>query len=166
MKTQNLSSDQIHQYFNVHVRYEVQMLLHVTSGVLEKIQVPQMLMHAPIESYAIHLRNIITFLYPSTVRDSDICAKDFFVDSETWSKIRPPLSDSLEKAKRRADKEVGHLTTARISGSPDEKQWDVKNLTGEIFPIMRFFVESADRVKLRGSLDELDTYFSQIKPLL
>ena len=154
------------EYFSEHVRYEVQMLLHVTSAILVKIQTLEMLKHVAIESYAIHLRNLITFLYPSSVRDSDVCAKDFFIDPERWSQIRPTLSESLDKAKKRADKEVGHLTTARLSGSPEEKTWDVRSLSGEIFPLMLLFVESADKVKLRDSFDELVTYFSKIKPLL
>lgn len=166
MKTQDLTTDQLLEYFNEHVRYEVQMLLHVTSGILVNMQISQMLMHAPIESYAIHLRNIITFLYPSSYRDSDVRAADFFIDEHTWSSIRPPLSELLDKAKIRADREIGHLTTARISGTPEEKKWDVKSLTREIFPLMLLFVKSADKVELGDSFGELVTYFSKVEPLL
>ncbi|MDP3763132.1 MAG: hypothetical protein Q8Q92_00520 [bacterium] len=165
MKTKNLSNQQLFEYFAEHVRYEVQMLLNATSGILQQLKVPQGLQHMPIESYAIHLRNLITFLYPSSSRDTDVCAKDFFKREEAWEKIRPELSEVLVKAKIRADKEVGHLTTSRQSGTPKDKEWDVKNLTGELMPLFNLFCESADKVKLKSSIDELLTFHSRIKAL-
>lgn len=163
MKTKDLSEQQLFEYFAEHVRYEVQMLLNVTSAILQQIQVPQGLQHAPVESYAIHLRNLITFLYPSSSRDTDVCAKDFFFKEETWEKIRPKLSETLTKAKIRADTEVGHLTIFRQNGTPKSKKWEVENLTDELMPSIRLFCESADKVKLMFLIDELLKFHSHIQ---
>jgi len=165
MKTKDLSEQQLSEYFAEHVRYEVQMLLNVTSAILQQLQVPQGLQHAPVESYAIHLRNLITFLYPSSSRDTDVCAKDFFIKEETWDKIRPRLSETLIKAKIRADKEVGHLTTSRQNGTPKGKEWDVKNLTEELMPLIYLYCESADKVRLGSLIDELLAFHSRVKAL-
>ena len=130
MKTKDLSEIQLHKYFDEHVRYEVQMLLNATGAILKQTPISQELQYMPIESYAIHLRNIITFLYPFSRRDTDVCANDFFIDKSSWLEVRPKISEILKTAKDRADKEVGHLTTSRLSGTPEKKKWNVKAMTG------------------------------------
>ena len=165
LKTKDFSEQQLLDYFTEHVRYEVQMLLNATSGILQKLKVPQGLQHMAVESYAMHLRNLITFLYPSSLRDTDIYAKDFFIEEETWKKVRPELSETLVKAKIRADREVGHLTIFRQNGTPTGKEWDVKNLTGELMPLINLCCESADKVKLKSLIDDCLTFHSQIKTL-
>jgi len=165
MNTKDLSEHELSEYFAEHIRYEVQMMLNATSGILQQLQVPQGLQHMPVESYAIHLRNLITFLYPSSSRDTDVCARDFFVEERSWEKIRPRLSDTLASAKIRADKEVGHLTTSRISGITSDKKWDIKGLTEELMPLITFFCKSADKVILGSSIEDLLTFHTQIKSL-
>lgn len=162
MKTKDFSDQQFLEYFSEHIRYEIQMLLSVTNGILQKFVVPQGLQHAPVESYAVHLRNMINFFFPPSSRDTDVCAKDFFINEETWEKVRPQLSETLAIAKIRADKEVGHLTTSRLSGTPKGKEWDVKNLTGELMPLFIFFCQSADKLKLEPLISDLLGFYSKI----
>ena len=163
MKTKDLTIEQLHQYFMEHIRYEIQMLLNATSAIRQSLPVPRGVEHMPVESYAIHLRNLITFLYPPhPPRDSDVCAKDFFVKENTWAEIRPVLDESLENARIRANKEIGHLTTLRQSGTPESKQWDVKKLSAELLPLIKLFAESADKVKIDSDLEDLLAYHSKI----
>ena len=83
------------------------------------------------EAFALHLRNLIVFLYQDQfpLKTDDVSAHHFLASPapyEEWLRIRPKLSDTLARAKTRADKELAHLTTARLSGTPKEKEWDVR----------------------------------------
>lgn len=132
-------------YFTEHIRYEMQQLINATDAITRQLPVHNGLQHMIVESFAIHLRNLITFLYPYSKRENDVCAEDFFIDLNTWHKLRPRISTILEHAKSRADKEVGHLTTLRQFGTPE---WKVILLTDEVMPILKLFCEAADKVRL------------------
>lgn len=155
MKTKDLSNEQLRIYFAEHVRYEMQMLIRYSWAIEQGIQTHPAIKHAPVEAYAIHLRNLITFLYPHAPHSDDVCAKDFFTNDALWEKIRPELGSLLKMAKKRADKEVGHLTTARQSGTPRGKEWNVANLTAELMPKVVFFCQSANRIALKKDIEPL-----------
>ena len=79
-----------------------------------------------VELFGLHLRNLITFLYPTrNQQDTDVYARDYFSDKGEWERIAPPLSATLDTARRRANKELGHLTTERIDGFQDRKKWGI-----------------------------------------
>lgn len=162
MKTKDLNEEQLYEYFAEHFRYEVVMLLHATRGIRQKLSIAKGFEYMPVESFAIHLRNLINFLYPYAPHDDDVCAKDFFIREENWEEIRPVLSEVLKIAKKRADKEVGHLTTLRQAGTPESKVWDVDGLTAELMPLIDFFCKSADKVKRDLDVKHLLAYYSQI----
>lgn len=52
-----------------------------------------------IEAFVLHLRNLIAFLHPQMVKPDDIIAGDFFQDPNAWEQIRPPISNTIEKAR-------------------------------------------------------------------
>lgn len=146
-KTKDLTNEELQAYFGEHILYEIQHLPNTAGAILLKLSVPNGLQFVVVEAFAIHLRNLVCFFYPYKPQDTDVCAKDFFANEETWGKICPAESDLLKQARVRANKEVGHLTTARKNGTPDNKAWDVKGLTGELFPIVQLFVSSADKIE-------------------
>lgn len=160
MKTSELNDVQLLNYFCEHVRYEIKILLNVTLAINKKLMVPIGLESTPVESFAIHLRNLITFLYPYKKRDNDVCATDFFLAKESWERVRPDLNSVLKVAKARADKEVGHLTTLRQAGTPETKAWDVIKLSAEIMPIVKLFCDSADKVNLDLHFKPIWEYYS------
>lgn len=159
MKATSLNNEELRLYFLEHVRYEVQLLMNAVIAIDQKMQVPTGLECMIVESFSIHLRNLITFLYPYTFRSNDVCAKNFFLRAGTWEGVRPELSNTLKQAKTRADVEVGHLTTLRKNGTPDNKTWDVKGLAMEIFPIFKLFCESADKVSLYSDIAKLQSHY-------
>lgn len=160
-----LSAEQLSEYFCEHVRYEIQLLLNATVAIDQKMTVPAGLEFMPVESFAIHLRNLVTFFYPNNPRPTDVSAKNFFIDENSWLDVRPVLCESLKIAKTRADVEVGHLTTYRKNGTPDSKAWDVKGLTAELVPIIVIFAESADKVKLDTVIGSLLSHYSYVMKL-
>ncbi len=93
------------------------------------------------EIFVVHLRNVIDFFYPGPGKpwSTDVVAADF-CGSGMW---QPTTSVTLKDAHQRADKELAHLTTARIPGSPSGKEWDSIGLSAELRTVMRCFVKKA-----------------------
>jgi hypothetical protein len=91
-----------------------------------------------------HLRNLIDFLFNLTPGDTDVAAVDFCAPGG-WN---PVITQTLSDAKRRVNKELAHLTTDRISGSPLRKQWDFTGLARALRPLVLDFVAKADPGKL------------------
>lgn len=108
----------------------------------------QTIKNALIESFAIHTRNLIDFLYPRSYNHDDIIAQDFFNNPMEWKRRRGQLSKNLREARERADKEIAHLTQGRISGTPRRKFWDITKVGNEIKEKISIFIEDADRNRL------------------
>ncbi len=142
-------------YSAEHLAYEFDMFLwlaDVCGNPLVRLGAPSSadgthLGNALIESFVVHLRNVIDFLYLDRPKPTDVVAGHFF-DPNVWHGLRPPISSTLEAARVRANKEIAHLTTDRITGSPPEKAWDFKGLAVEIKPSMRLFAERALATRL------------------
>lgn len=97
-----------------------------------------------IESFMAHLRNLVEFLFTLKPGDTDVTAVDFCAPG-AWN---PVITQTLSDARRRVNKELAHLTTERISGSPLRKQWDFTRLAQELRSHLQDFVVRADSAKL------------------
>jgi hypothetical protein len=105
------------------------------------------LRNAVIEDFVIHLRNLIDFLYLDRPQPTDVVAADFFA-ARRWESLRPPITNSLEAARVRANKELAHLTSHRIAGAPPEKAWESQSLAAEIRPLLQRVVSNAESTRL------------------
>jgi len=145
-----------------HVEYEFDMLLWLGAVLSKPRRIDGLraeatrLNNSLIEAFAVHARNVIEFLYPDTVRSTDVIAADFF-ETDAWVELRPAISATLKLARVRANKEIAHLTTNRISGNPPEKSWNVASLMTELRPLMRLF---ATKARLARSSPELTSLFA------
>jgi len=63
---------------------------------------------ALLESFGIHLRNLIDFFYTSRLKPDDVIAEDF---CPGWSET---ISGTLKAAKEGANKEISHLTLCKL----------------------------------------------------
>ena len=133
-------------YSDEHVSYEFDMFLWsarlCASGA--QLQAPSppdatRLNNVLVEGFVVHLRNVIDFLYLERPQATDVVAADFCATG-AW---QPTISETLEAARVRANKEIAHLTTARIAGAPPAKGWDFAGLAAELHPPMRLFVSKA-----------------------
>ena len=148
----HLTDKELLNYSHEHLLYEIKMFTGVSKINTENFSGgdKQFITNVVLESFAIHLRNLINFLYPiNPVRDTDVVAKYFFANQDDWGKICPILSKTLEKARTRANKEVGHLTVERIAGTNNlDKAWKIGGLVDEVIPIIKLFSKHADENKL------------------
>ena len=136
-------------YSDEHLFYECDMFLWLARvcGQGTKLGAPSAadatrMSNVLIEGFVVHLRNVIGFLYLDNPKKTDVVAADFCTTG-TWVAARPAISATLESARIRANKEIAHLTTDRITGSPPAKAWGFAALAVEIRPILQLVVNHA-----------------------
>lgn len=148
--SQTFNDSDLLAYSGEHVAYEIWMFFSLArllgEGQIE-ITAPtdadaRLLYNALIEAFVLHLRNLIDFIYEGKRWETDIVASDFFPPGE-WTRLRGDITPVLIKAAERANKEIAHLTTARIASTPPEKSWDFQSLAIEIRPLLRRMVDNA-----------------------
>lgn len=131
------------------------MLHSVANGLASGIAGKGPLHNALIESFVIHVRALIDFLYPNGPKADAVIAADFFKTQKEWEKLRPDQSEILTKAKRRAHKEVAHLSYDRQKVTPEEKRWNFLQITREIQEVMQIFLANINKNILGSSWEKL-----------
>src|SRR6266545_7176717 len=116
------SVDELREASN-HLHYEIWMLTSLANSIASGIAGQGPVANALLESFVIHVRAVMDFLYADKPKRGDVIAEDFFDSPEQWRKTRPLLSELLCQAKRRAGKEVAQLTHARLAVMPETKPW-------------------------------------------
>jgi hypothetical protein len=129
------------QEASTHLRYEVTMLTTLANGIASGVAGQGAIANALLESFVTHVRNSIDFLYADNPKPDDVIAEDFFGAPEQWKQHRPALSQALLQAKRRAGKEVAHLTYARLAVAPEAKPWPFMQIAREVADLIKLFVE-------------------------
>jgi len=110
--------------------------------------------NALLESFTIHVRALIGFFFSENPRNDDIVAEDFFLDPNDWINKRSLKTDLLEKAKKRADKEVAHLTYTRLEITPEQKQWEFLKIFNDLQVLIEIFLDTVSSHLLGSNWDE------------
>jgi hypothetical protein len=142
MTTPAMTDQQLINYSGEHLMHELSMFWELADTLPQKKASTET--SALVESFGVHLRNLIDFFYREG-RGDDVTAQDFLDTITTW---KPGEPAPLTKAHQRANKELNHLTQARISGSPPEKAWDTAALLKEIDTVAKEFATKASAKKL------------------
>jgi hypothetical protein len=100
---------------------------------------------ALIESFAIHLRNLLEFLFQPIRRDY-VRALHFFDNPVDWK--HTGATQEWGALYNRASHEVEHLTTGRVDGNPPNKRWPVNEILAKIEPLLKGFAATASGSKL------------------
>ena len=125
-----------------HLYYEIQMLRGTMALLATGTTGQSVLSNALIESFTIHARALMDFLYPSgRPQSSDVLAEDFF-DAGGWMAIRPDEPAVFGTARGRVNKEIAHLTYDRQLVTPELKGWDFVTLGNAILEIMQTFLRA------------------------
>ena len=123
-----------------HLYYEVTMLVNLANGIASGVAGQGPIGNALLESFITHVRNSIDFLYADNPKPDDTIAEDFFDAPEQWKRHRPALSSTLLQAKRRAGKELAHLTYARLAVTPETKPWPFMQIAREVVILIKVFI--------------------------
>jgi hypothetical protein len=145
MATKNpfVNDKELLDYSDEHLLYEIEMFRWLASELSGKEASNEC--SALVESFALHLRNLIDFFYTEPF-DDDVVAEYFYDNPSKWSRGTTPAV--LRAAKQRADKEANHLTKARMNVTPTDKIWKTGEVYSEIQKVARKFVAGASRKKL------------------
>jgi len=142
-----LTKEALTEYSREHLWYEVWMFF--TAGSF-KLNVPiqsndpelgMFISNGMLEIFVLHLRNLLDFFYAEP-RKTDVTAKMFFADSLVPSDF-PVESHSLREARRRAHKEISHLTTERLVSGDPKKGWQFAGLMREMKVLVEAFRKKA-----------------------
>ena len=149
MTTPAMTDEKLLEYSGEHLLHELTMLWDLAQALPRRKASTET--SARVESFGIHLRNLIQFFYGEGNGD-DVTAQDFMDAATAWKRPSEPIL--LTKARKRANKEVSHLTQARKSGNPTEKEWDTIGLAKEIEAIAKDFAAKASDKKLHSKVRE------------
>jgi len=147
------SKEEIQKASN-HLYYEIWMFQTLAQSMASGIAGTGPLNNALLESFTIHVRALIGFFYSEKPRDDDIIAEDFFNNQTDWHSIRPLKTKTLENAKKRADKEVAHLTYNRLDVTPEQKPWEFLEIFDELQVLIKVFLDNVDQDLLGSHWDE------------
>jgi len=159
------SPSELTDYSREHLTYEIKMLMFLAnSPTLKQVneddnQYSKRMAH--VESFVLHLRNLIDFFEPLSPRNDDVIVTDFL---PFQTKISSP-TEKLEKARIRANKELAHLTADRQSGSPETKEW-ASDLLNDLSILLSEFIDKADNNYLASkTIDIIKQFIKDYPPM-
>src|SRR5580692_6524589 len=143
------TDQQLLDYSEEHLLYELHMFWWVAKNLPPD---KGFQLSALLESFAIHLRNLIDFFFtlPSEARKDDLVAADFFDSPSAWNPGTIPKL--LTDAHERANKEISHITYKRKGETDPTKPWPVGELFKEIRALATKFAAGASAKKLHPSV--------------
>ena len=131
-----------------HLHYEIWMLTSLAHGIGSGIAGQGPIANALLESFVIHVRVLMDFLYNDNPQPDDVIAEDYFSSADEWRKMRPELTELLKLSKWRAGKEVVHLTYERLEVTPETKPWPFVQIVNEITSVINVFIQQVPKSKL------------------
>lgn len=133
-----------------HLRYELEMLRATAAALASGAFGDSLAGNALLESFTIHARALLSFLYAESPRPDDVIAEDFFASPEQWADIRPPKTPLIEKVHGRVGKEIAHLTYGRQAVLPEMKEWSFFDIARDVFEAAKVFLAASPK-SLLGS---------------
>jgi hypothetical protein len=145
-----------------HLHYEYWMLATTAREMAIVNHDPGVVNNAILESFVIHVRNMIYFLYSERPKNDHIVAGDFFESPSDWEEIRPVKSENLKNDEIKAHKGVAHLSYDRAT---QDKSWHFVELANEISTIFQIFVKHVqlDLLGDRWMLNKLQWFEGDIQ---
>jgi len=128
-----------------HLYYEIWMFQSLAQGMASGIAGAGPINNSLLESFAIHVRALIGFFYSENPRTDDIIAEDFFENQNDWQRVRPLKTQILDTAKKRADKEVAHLTYNRLDVTPEQKPWEFLKIFDDLQAPIKIFLDNVSK---------------------
>ena len=149
-----LNNQELLAYSDEHVAYEVERffwlaaLLSDPQTRLSAVSADDTLRlnHALIEAFALHLRNLLEFLYDGPNKDHIIAEQ--FCGPGVWKSVRPPKPNILGTAWGRANEEIAHLTDKRKPRDEPRTPWSFKEIANEIRPLIERLTSDAMDARL------------------
>ena len=132
------------------VQYEYKMMSVIGDFIINSEFGDNWLKYALLESFLVHTRNLIDFLYTDNAKFSDdILAVDYFDSPNKWITKRGMLPKYLEEVKAKANKLLSHITLSRIKKYKNDKGWNVQEITNKLDKVFQCFVKENNFNKVK-----------------
>ncbi len=122
-----------------HLFYEIWMFTSLAKGMASGIFNEGIINNALLESFTVHARILLDFLFAEKPKEDDVIAEDYFSSPDEWSNIREIKSEQLKNIHARVGKEIAHLTYVRQTISPELKGWRFLEIANEINSVFNSF---------------------------
>ncbi len=121
------------------VSYEI-VMLRGAAAAFSGIAVSQhVLNNLALEGFLLHLRSLRDFFYGKSTNPDDVLAADFFQELNKWQTVRPPLAVVIDEKRDRLNKQLAHLSYARLSY---QKSWgDINQMALEVVKTTEVFLQ-------------------------
>ena len=128
-----------------HVYYEIWMFISTIHELTKNTQ-NQFQINILLESFGIHLRNLLYFFYthPKNRVSDDMLAEDFISNLKLYKKNRTP-KHKLTFTIKRTHKQLVHLTYHRNRYNRKTKPWKFGEIYQLLFPTVAAFYEALPR---------------------
>lgn len=149
-----MTDQELHDYAADHLYYELLMLYETAMRLVHDpaIQTDWILRNAMIESFTIHARALVLFLYRSKQRPDDVTAEEYVKDPVAWRAARGPIPPDLQTVIERTGKEIAHLTTGRFPAGDPRKAWSPEPIFRLFFDPLKRFVTDVPPGRLDSSV--------------
>src|SRR5437763_63202 len=139
--TRKISDEQLQKTAHEHISYEIQMFVQSYKK-LRHGNLDQYENNSTLETFLIHARCLLDFLYPpKNFKPDDVLADDFFINQNTLRDALPVSLSISAYLKRRAGKEIVHLTYNRLNLTPQQKQWQPTDIHDQLTSALAIFFE-------------------------
>jgi len=95
--------------------------------------------NALVESFLIHARILIEFLYKNKPYKDTVRASQYFTSDSPWKSIRPQKTDLLKETEEDAHKYLAHLTYTRLQR---KRKWPCIKIANDIQAVLKVFREN------------------------
>jgi len=133
-KTENRTVEELKNAL-VALKYEVGMLWSLANILATDNEGKGVIHNALLESFLIHARILIEFLYKNKPYKDTVIASQYFTDSQN---ILPPKTKLLEETAKDAHKYLAHLTYTRTH-LQGKKQWFYIKIANDIKAALQVF---------------------------
>ena len=139
-----------------HLYYEIEMFAGCAQVLAKGAYKDRTVTNALLESFTIHARAILDFLYArESARKENVIAEDFFDEPSLWHSVRPRKTRLLSSIHKRVGKEIAHLTYTRQKVTPEAKKWYYLRIHDDVFEVLKLFLEKVPQSRLDQRLLEL-----------
>ena len=138
-KTENRTVEELKGALKQLNEYEVWMLRSLANILAIDNPSTGVIHNALVESFLIHARILIEFLYKNKTREDTVRASQYFTSDSHWESIRPKKTELLEKTEKDAHKYLAHLTYTRLQ---EKKQWPYIKIANDIETVLKVFHEN------------------------
>jgi hypothetical protein len=134
-----------------HLYYEVGMFLNLAKVLATGALGEGSLNNAVLESFTVHPRVLLEFLFGENLRDDDVVADDFLGSEGRWANLAGEIPPILNAVRQRVGKEIAHLTYARVSVTPEAKHWHFLEIAAAMQSVLERLLAVVPRTRLGPS---------------